>query len=628
MYSRFRQLICLSLAISLFACGSSAPDPKAHLEEVVEGTASKSHGDSKWQTAAAGATFIDGDTLRTSSDGVARLRIANEILRVGNDTTVHFGAQKIGFEGDIEIGKGGGKLGIDFGDATITSTGRLRIVRRDQVMRFVVLSGSATIERNDDTETLTAGQDLKLTIENGRLESAEPISIDAGLPIAPPASPDAGVVPEVATTISAQVKGRGVRSKTDDGSWSTLRNGEHSFTERTEIEIKRRSKLTITRGQERVTLRGPGQAIVDPSTTDFVQIKRGKVDAHAEKNGLSVVVPGGSIQLIHGPIATNTEISVDSKGTSANVLSGKIKVRAGKDNVSVSLGESVRLQRGRIEVIDQAPGSSDITLGSESRSNLHVLTLPTNVRIRFKKHCERAVVEVAQGRSFRKNSQRRSGEGSATLSLGRGSHKYQVRCYQDGVLQKKPAATGSVTIRKDSGSRPLPKKAPSNRIDADGRRYTIVYQNRLPSITVAWRDAPTGSSYKLSVIANGKRRPPITASKPVHSFKSGQLGEGDYEYWFGTQGKESKHSRLKVSFDNAASTGYLSAPAANKEITPGTVQVKGAAVLGWSVFVGPKRLSLDRQHRFDEQVKVGSDGLAVRFSHPKYGNHYYLRGRK
>jgi hypothetical protein len=285
------------------------------------------------------------------------------------------------------------------------------------------------------------------------------------------------------------------------------------------------------------------------------------------------------------------------------------------------------MHKGTIEVIDKAPTFSHITLGTIASANLHVVKAPVNVRINFKDQCERAIVEVARGNNFNRATQRRAGKGSAIVVLPSGSHRYRVRCYVGDTLSPKAAATGRISVKRDSGSRPLPRGAPKNTIDADGRRYTVLFQNRLPAIAVQWRKAPKAANYQLKIVSNRGKPKEVSGPKAERDFKPGTFTEGEYEYWFTANGKESKHSKLKISFDNAAATGYLSAPRPNEKLNGSETKVSGAAVLGWTVSVGGKDLTLDKQYRFDEVVQLAPDGLAVRFSHPKYGVHYYVRSR-
>jgi hypothetical protein len=55
--------------------------------------------------------------------------------------------------------------------------------------------------------------------------------------------------------------------------------------------------------------------------------------------------------------------------------------------------------------------------------------------------------------------------------------------------------------------------------------------------------------------------------------------------------------------------------------------VSGAALPGFSVSVGGKELAQDGQSRFSEQLTApaGQRALAIRFSQPGRGVHYYLR---
>ena len=52
-------------------------------------------------------------------------------------------------------------------------------------------------------------------------------------------------------------------------------------------------------------------------------------------------------------------------------------------------------------------------------------------------------------------------------------------------------------VRRDGSTRRLPGSPPINTIDADGHRYIIHYQNRLPALTVPWPDAPASAHYTL-----------------------------------------------------------------------------------------------------------------------------------
>jgi hypothetical protein len=614
------------IALGGLACGDKAPKHIAELIEVVEGGATKSSDNVAWAKSSKGDRFKVGDSLKTDDEGVARLLIGGQKLRMGNDTLIQFGGKKIVFFGEIEVDQGMNELGLDFGDAEITTTGTLRIIRRDDQLQFEVLVGDATITQLGDVTVLEPGDELAFEFGDGVMQKIE-TPIDAGVPdAAPVVEPDAG--PEPSASVMATVSGKGVRVRVaEGGKWARLKPGEQEVASKSDVEIKRRSKVLFSRGTDRVNVPGASMAYVDAEDASFVTIKRGRADAHAETAPVKVAIPGGTVEL-HSTeeVATNVGLEVGNQGTLVEIKTGKATLRAGDKEETITIGESARIHKGQIEVIDRAPKFSHITLGTVSSATLHVVRAPVNVRINFKDHCARAVVEVARGRNFARPAQRRAGKGNAILVMTTGSHRYRVRCYVGDTLSGKAAATGRIGVTRDSGSRPLPRGAPKNTIDADGRRYTVLFQNRLPAITVRWRGAPTASSYTIKISSKGKVRE-VTASKPQHTYKPGVFNEGNYEYWFVANGKESKHSKLHISFDNAAATGYLSSPKPKAKLTGSEVVVKGAAVLGWTVAVGSQALALDKQYRFDESVPLAPDGLAVRFSHPKYGTHYYVRAR-
>jgi uncharacterized cupin superfamily protein len=623
-------VLLIAFVAGTAACDKGKPQKRAlaELVEVVEGEATRRQAKTEWTPASAGNTFVDGEALRTNTVGIARLRFAGELLRMGPETTVFFGQKKLDFDGEIEVGEGLIELGIDFGEAEVTTTGRVRLIKRDNNMKFEVLVGKATITERGEVSVVEPGQELAFEIGVGVLvdPKSDDRPIDAGVA-------DAAVLADAAPInplpgVLANVIGKGVRSRENSETpWEQLGAGKHDLGAQAELEIKGRSaKVVLSRGDDEVTLNGPGTALVNANSEEFVRVKRGRVAGRANSGDVVIAVPGGTIRLHPGKHGTRANVDVGRSGALTEVETGKATLRSGKDSETIRGGETATVTGNGIEVTDRAPSVAHTTLQTPRSATLHVVKTPTNVRIDFSEHCERGVVEIAKGRSF-KRSRRREGDGSAIVQLASGGNRYRVRCYAGGTLKKRAAAEGRLSVRRDSGSRPLPKGAPSNTIDADGRRYTVLFQNNMPALTFRWPKAPASSGYVLHVQpreGRGKKRQ-VSTPKSTKSFPSGAFAEGSYEYWFSGGGSESKRSQLAISFDNAAATGYLSSPKANAALAGDRVRVAGAAVEGWKVSVDGQELRLDRQYRFDQDVAVGSDGIAVRFSHPKYGVHYYLR---
>jgi len=630
--------VCLALAfaaIALVACSKDKAGARvlAKLVEVVEGQADQRAAKTEWSPAKEGSTFVDGQALRTDEVGVAKLKFAGEMLRMGPDTTVYFGNKKIDFDGEIEVDEGLGELGLDFGEAEVTTTGRLRIVKRKNNVKFEVLVGKATITSRGEVTVAEPGQELEFEIGAGVMVSARDRQMDAGVTVVtPPELPvDGGSTEAAAGALTAEVVGAGVRVRVEESQpWQDLKKGTHELGERAEIELKgRKAKVIVSRGADQVVLIGSGSASLDANAEEFIAVNRGRAVGNSREGDVLIAVPGGTIRLHAEKNGSRAKVDVGRDGALTSVESGRVTVKSGETQESLHGGETANVSKDGVEVTNRAPTTANMTLKSTKAATLHVVKAPANVRIDFRDSCDRGVVEVSKKNTFGGDTQTREGIGSAIVRLGSGTNYYRVRCYEGDTLSKKTAISGRLSVRRDSGSRPLPRGAPRNVIDADGRRYTVLFQNLMPALTFRWRNAPSSASYVLHIKpreGRGKSRQ-VSTSSASKSFRSGAFAEGAYDYWFTGAGAESKHSQLVVSFDNAAATGYLSSPKANAVLTGSEVRVTGAAVEGWTVRVDGKELRLDGQYRFDQVVPLGPNGIAVQFSHPKYGTHYYLRTR-
>lgn len=215
------------------------------------------------------------------------------------------------------------------------------------------------------------------------------------------------------------------------------------------------------------------------------------------------------------------------------------------------------------------------------------------------------------------------GSGNVSASVPAGSQRYRLRCDTDGA----PFAEGTLTVLADAGRRRLASSAPANRIDVDGRRYTILYQGLLPKVSVRWPNPPSAGPFTLFVRSQGKGQKQLGAPGPSYALPAGTLGEGTHELWFGSASEQSRKTTVVVQFDNAAPTASISSPA-ERGFAPGaTVTAAGTALPGWSVTVAGHELAQDAQQRFSGEVTTpaGATALAIRFAHPQRGVHYYLR---
>lgn len=214
------------------------------------------------------------------------------------------------------------------------------------------------------------------------------------------------------------------------------------------------------------------------------------------------------------------------------------------------------------------------------------------------------------------------------LLLSGGRHDYQVACLDEAGEAKSVQWRGSVRVIKNPGTARLPKSAPRNSIDVDGRSYTVLFQNIPPVLEVQWPSSPKASEYVLVVRLDGGKERRISLREPRHVFAAGALPEGRHELSFDAAGAgRSRPTTITLRFDNASPTASLRLPPVAGFAPSDHVEVAGIALPGAQVSVLGKRLPLDPQGRFagDVPVPQGVSSLPVRIHHPRTGTRYYVR---
>jgi len=271
------------------------------------------------------------------------------------------------------------------------------------------------------------------------------------------------------------------------------------------------------------------------------------------------------------------------------------------------------------------PGRADVTLAAGESATVHVGRPPASVRLRFDGICPGdAVVEVGPpGRPLA----RAAGSGSVVVRLPPGTRAYRVRCGKDAPRDP-PRATGALTIRRDTGYVPLARRAPVNVIDADGRKYTVLFQTRLPQLTLSWPGAPA-SREPLELHVESSTGDHVVPASPSRPLPAGTVQEGTYTLWYrAPDGTQSPKTTLNVRFDNAAPTAqFFRGGPAGEDDGDGAIAVDGVTVEGAKVSVGGEPLAIDAHGRFRAAARPleGDDAVAVRLEHPRLGIHYYVR---
>ena len=645
-YSARGYLVCILLIGVLGGCNKCGGDSQsiAKLARLNGSVEHNKRDKSSWDPSKVGVEFRFGDGIRTHINSTARLAITGGTsLEMEESTTIRFGASTVedasyainieAGEAQIVGGRGGSNVQLDVGLARLSSNGRLRIRPQGGTLEVNVMVGSATIDSRKELITLNEGDSVIVDVGGSIVESLRPPEQDAGLEdagIADGGLLDAGLDAGIGDTyIQAVLTGKGARAQKDpDSPWEKLTAGEMSFAPGTSVKLPRKTRLNLQRGEERAQVTGPALLSVAPSEGELLDLKKGAGTIHGTQTDVRIVVPGGVIiaRRARGD-GSKGDIRVRGKDTQITPRSGTLAIEGAKGGrESIGIGETATLRRaGGIEVEGRAPKVANFSLAAGENATIHDPRPPTEVRIRFGDLCsDEGVVEVSSG-SFKRSTSLTRGKGSAIIRFV-GSKRYRIRCITDGVLDSKVVKTGRLRVRRDSGVRPLPRKPTHNSVDADGRRYTVLYQNHLPKLTFRWPKQTRQGAYVLNIRPKRGSLTSFTVTQPRHTVGSGKLREGSYEYWFERQGTRSKTSLLTIEFDNASPTAHIRNPSV-KESWGQTIEVSGAVLKGWSVSIRGQKLELDRHSRFTTSVAkpANDESIAIRFAHRKHGVHYYLR---
>jgi hypothetical protein len=597
-----------------------------------------------WQPAADGDALHCQEYLQTRAGAWARVDIHGRgRVRLEADTVIRFACTPGEPVFDLQIGEatisatgGDSAWELEFGNARLRQGTEVRVRAGEDAMRFEVVVGSAVVERRGGgSDTLAAGDILEVELGAAEVRRVQPApapapaetdqaSIDAGVPDAAPAP----------AQVTVTIDGRNSRVRMPgEKRWVDLPPGAHQLPPGAELRLGRGS-AEISGDNGQVGIDAQGELVIGSPEGVLAALRKGAGWMRARTGVLAMSVPGGELRARPGASGGRTSVDVERDRTRIRALVGAVDI-AGKTGASASLstGERADLShRGRISIQDQAPARADLVIQAGESPVVHDPRPPTAVGIRFGGACPgEGIVELSESASFRDEIiSKGSGQANVRVDAGGrrgGTQHYRVRCIEQGGLAEAAAASGTIRVVRDAATRQLPRAAPVNTVDADGRRYTVLYQNRLPQIAFQWPGTSDAGPYKLH-LAPGKGQPRVfDASEPAYRMRAGELDEDTYEYYFQGASARSRTSVLRIEFDNAAPSAYLRLPAVSQAWSGDTLEVAGTALPDSEVSVDGVAVPLDRQGRFSTQVAlpIATGSVAVRLTSPRQGVHYYLR---
>ncbi|HMA95863.1 MAG TPA: hypothetical protein VKP30_24410, partial [Polyangiaceae bacterium] len=406
----------------------------------------------------------------------------------------------------------------------------------------------------------------------------------------------------------------GVRERAShEKSFNPLNPGVTQLHPGSTLSIGAGSRVEIQHAGATVTLTSGNHVV---SSASAIEVQRGKASV---TGAVRIAVPGGTIETSGQTVAAvetvdrgRTHLRLDQGVATVTTSSGTTRVEAGQEIMVLADGATKLEGRG----LDYA----DLTLEVGESVTVHDPRPPTAVRFRFGSHCPAGGVVRASRNTHA------SGKGAVALALGVGRYDYALYCLGEGGFEKTPVASGAVTIAMDSGTRPVPSKPPATSVSIDGRKYTVMYQNQLPSVLVTWPNAPQNGRYTLHVTSRTGQRVFSTAA-PSHAFKSGALQDGRHTMHFECDGRASRYTEIDIKFDNTAPQASLLTPVESNVQQGGEIAISGTVQPGWSVEVGGRKIDPDEHQRFAERAQMPTEerAVAVRLTHPTRGTHVYLR---
>jgi hypothetical protein len=575
----------------------------------------------QWEPAHIGAEFNLGDGVRANAPSSAGLVLndgANLSLRPG--TMIRFLR---------ELGSGGqGEHGIDVltgravltagsselrlrthvGSAVLSAGGQLLLTREADGLRLQVDVGKARL-RADDGRELTVGVGESVLLEVGMAVLRKPNG-----PAIDPASP-----PSPAGSILVRVDTAGVKVRLPGGhSFGELPQGEHTLAKGSTLRLPADLRASLARGGDRAELEGAGDFSIgeDP----LVTAQRGNLELIATSSDVEIDVPGGKIIARAADGGSRATVRLGEQDGYLVVEAGTVTFRGQDGQRELSKGTEHRWSTASTATDETAyetpPDFVNLEVSAGESFVVHAPEVPVAVRFDFSERCkDEGQIELMPGK------RRSRGTGRANLLIPAGARSYSVRCLDAHGVPSRAVVKGSVDVLLDPGTRKLPPKAPTSLVEADGRSYTIHYQNQLPDVRVRWPNPPTADAYTLDVDGTA-----MSLASPEHEFKSGSLRDGVHRLTFQARNRRSRTANVEVRFDNTAPTASLTAPV-DRAFQPGaTVQIEGVALPAWKVTV--QGGTIDKAgDRFQGQAISSAErpDIAVRLSHPRLGTHYYLR---
>jgi hypothetical protein len=385
------------------------------------------------------------------------------------------------------------------------------------------------------------------------------------------------------------------------------------------VKVPKKATVVLRRGDDAATVVGPAELTVGGAGGALVTPTAGTTTIAARQAEVRIALPGGAmVAAIDSVLAITT-----GRGESvARVERGTVAIDGDVSDASATAGETgVLAHTGEASVRDPAPTTVDVEVAAGEGATVHDPGKKVAVQLDFARLCGGpGTVELADHAGSFKAPRRTGGKERARFFATGGVTRYRVRCDSGDTK------AGTVRVAGDTGAAPVVRTPPENILEADGHKYTVTYQNRIPQLVIRWSEAKGASTLKLQPAKGAAQS--LSSPTGTHTLAPGALPEGSYTFYVVSGNRTSPPTIVRIDFDNAAPTAQITAPPPRAD-WPDPVVVAGVTAEGWKVLVDGKAPDLDASGRFRAAVPTaGKDVIAIRLAHPQHGVHYYLRRRR
>ncbi len=632
----------------------------ATLVDFSGGVETQSHLDGSWEPAVEGAKLGKQSAVRTSAKSTARLRFTDgSTLSIDERSLMRFSSsrhEKAAYKLRMEIGTARFRTGdsehiLDVDDVVtkVGASSEFSIAKdRDSGTRLSLLVGEATVLSRSGHMRLEVGTIVELPESPEGSPSIVPVAVaaDAGPPpeivdaaVPTPTAADAGSRSTAQTaTFTATLKRGRAHYLGQQNTWKPLPRGKSAVPADAEVKVAKKSTLHLQRGDKRVAVHGPAAFTVGGASEsdDLIDLSRGKAIVTTKNSDIRIAVPGGAFSIKASPGQGSRAI------VTAGPNSSSLRSRAGLSLAFGSVGPPTRINIGEVAILgttgdllveNRAPEQHDVTLRLGESPVIHDPAPPTAVQFDTSEACQGdAIVQVSTRQKASPNDRLAMGASGAALRLPAGTYWYRARCLDNGVASPFVGKARRLHIVKDSANRVLPSRVPQNTIEADGRSYDLRYEGTLPTLTFRWPKAPKGAATLHLSKPGGQPRSIKTTNASV-TLKSGDVGEGSYEFFFRGASKQSRKTRLSIAFDPSAPSIELQSPPPSGNWGQ-TVDIRGIAAERWKVALRNRGTTTpvrrDAHGRFAIRRDSNTLGRAfsVQLSNPQSRPQLYLRRRR